>query len=79
MWHNHTSIGGNGGNMNAEHYIQKVRNLFDEFGHLDVDRACGYFHDDGYIQMMMKEPYAGMAEIRNMFSLGQLSGVNSSG
>ncbi len=55
--------------MNSDQYIQRVRDLFGEFGHLDVDRACSYFHDDGYIQMMMKEPYAGMAEIRNMFTL----------
>jgi limonene-1,2-epoxide hydrolase len=49
--------------------VDRVKQLFAGFESIDPERLADFFTDDAYIQPVMKEPYAGRAEIVRMFSL----------
>ncbi|GAA1844048.1 hypothetical protein GCM10009836_24280 [Pseudonocardia ailaonensis] len=52
----------------TEEIIKIVEDFHQNMGRLSPDEATALFKDDGYIQMMMKEPYSGRDEIHQMFS-----------
>jgi limonene-1,2-epoxide hydrolase len=49
--------------------IELVEKFHRDMSNIDPDDFTSRFEDDGYIQMMMKEPYSGRDEIHKMFSL----------
>ena len=50
----------------AERNIERVRELYGKFSHIDPDEMALFFTEDAYIQPMMKDPYSGRDEIRRM-------------
>jgi limonene-1,2-epoxide hydrolase len=59
--------------------VERIRELYRKFSHIDPDELASFFTDNGYIQPMMKDPYAGHDEIRRMFGIwaSQWSGVET--
>lgn len=49
--------------------VEVVRELYRKFSDINPDELTDLFTDDGYVQPMMKEPYAGHEEIRRMFCI----------
>ena len=59
--------------------VAVVKHLYASFSHIDPDELTDLFTDDAYIQPMMKEPYAGRAEILRMFGIWatRFSGIST--
>ncbi|WP_346179646.1 nuclear transport factor 2 family protein, partial [Streptomyces cuspidosporus] len=55
--------------VGTDEIVAVVERFHRDMGKLSPDEATSLFTEDGYIQMMMKEPYAGRAEIHRMFTL----------
>jgi limonene-1,2-epoxide hydrolase len=55
--------------VSAEVLMGIVEQFHEDMSHIDPDKLTDLFTDDGYIQMMMKEPYQGREEIHKMFSI----------
>ena len=49
--------------------VERVKELFAGFGAIHPEHLADFFTEDAQIQPMMKEPYAGRAEIVRMFEL----------